>query len=101
MQFGCQQPLLLGGALHDSLKKRLRGRLTFTENVEIPKLSEDVQETLEGPLTYEECKKLLETFQNDKAPRKTDLPSNFIVTLLKVSTKRTRKVNSPSHSKGE
>jgi len=26
-----------------------------------------VQETLEGPLTYEECKKILETFQNDKA----------------------------------
>ena len=24
----------------------------FTRNVEIPKLSEDVQETLEGPLTY-------------------------------------------------
>ena len=24
---------------------------TFTRNVEIPKLSEDVQETLEGPLT--------------------------------------------------
>jgi len=41
---------------------------TFTENVESPKLSEDVQGTLEGPLTYEECKKILETFQNDKAP---------------------------------
>jgi len=27
-----------------------------------------VQETLEGPLTCEECKKILETFQNDKAP---------------------------------
>ena len=27
MQLGCQQPLLLGGALRDSPKKRLRGRL--------------------------------------------------------------------------
>ena len=27
-----------------------------------------MQGTLEGPLTYEECKKILETFQNDKAP---------------------------------
>ena len=41
---------------------------TFTDNVESPKLAEDVNETLEGPLTYQECKKLLETFQNDKAP---------------------------------
>ena len=41
---------------------------TFIDNVDSPKLSEDVQETLEGPLTYEECKKILETFQNDKAP---------------------------------
>ena len=41
---------------------------TFIDNVDSPKLSEDVQETLEGPLTYEECEKILETFQNDKAP---------------------------------
>ena len=41
---------------------------TFTDSVQSPKLSEDVQETLEGPLTYEECKKIQETFQNNKAP---------------------------------
>lgn len=41
---------------------------TFIDNVDSPKLSEDVQEILEGPLTYEECEKILETFQNDKAP---------------------------------
>ena len=41
---------------------------TFTDNVETPKLSEDVKKTLEGPLTYDECKKIQETFQNDKAP---------------------------------
>ena len=41
---------------------------TFTNSVESPMLSEDVKEALEGPLTYEECKKILETFQNDKAP---------------------------------
>ena len=42
--------------------------LTFTDNVESLKLSGDVKETLEGPLTYDECKKILETFQNVKAP---------------------------------
>jgi len=41
---------------------------TFTENVESPKLSEDAQGTLERPLMYEEAKKILKTFQNDKAP---------------------------------
>ena len=38
---------------------------TFTRNVEIPNLSADVQETLEGPLTHEEYKKILETLEND------------------------------------
>ena len=41
---------------------------TLTDNVEFPKLSEDVKEALEGPVTYDECRKILETFQNDKAP---------------------------------
>ena len=41
---------------------------TFTDNFESPKLSEDVKETLEGPLTHEECKQTIETFQNNKAP---------------------------------
>lgn len=41
---------------------------TFADIVESPKLSEDVQETWERPLSYEECKKILETFRNNKAP---------------------------------
>ena len=41
---------------------------TFTDNVESPKFSEVVKETLEGPLWYDEFKKILETFQNDTAP---------------------------------
>ena len=40
----------------------------FTQHLEIPKLSDQDRESLEGPLSYEECTKLLETFQNDKAP---------------------------------
>ena len=41
---------------------------TFADIVESPKLSEDVQETWERPLSYEECKKILETFRNNEAP---------------------------------
>ena len=38
---------------------------TFTDIVESPKLSEDVQETWERPLSYEECKKILETYLSE------------------------------------
>ena len=56
---------------------------TFTDNVESPKLSEDVQETLEGPLTYEECKKVLGTFQNNKAPREDGFTVELYTYLIK------------------
>ena len=38
---------------------------TLTDNFGSPKLSEEAQETFEGPLKYKECKKILETFQKD------------------------------------
>ena len=41
---------------------------SFTQNLEIPKLSDEDRDNLEGLLTYDECKKVLETFQNDEAP---------------------------------
>ena len=40
----------------------------FTESMEIPKLDVAERDALEGPLTYEECKKSLETFENGKSP---------------------------------
>ena len=40
----------------------------FTENMEIPKLDDAERDALEGPLTYEECKKSLETFENENSP---------------------------------
>ena len=40
---------------------------SFTLNLKIPKLSDEDRDNLEGPLTYDECKKVLETFQTDKA----------------------------------
>ena len=41
---------------------------TFTESMEIPKLDDAERDALEGPLSYEECKKSLETFENEKSP---------------------------------
>ena len=40
----------------------------FTQHLQIPKLSDDDRDNLEGPLSYDECKNVLESFQNDKAP---------------------------------
>ena len=40
----------------------------FTESMEISKLDDDERDVLDGPLTYEECKKSLETFENGKSP---------------------------------
>ena len=34
----------------------------FTDSMEIPKLDDAERDALDGPLTYEECKKSLETF---------------------------------------
>ena len=40
----------------------------FIQHLQIPKLSDVDRDNLEGPLCYEECKNVLESFQNDKSP---------------------------------
>ena len=40
----------------------------FIQHLQIPKLSDEDRDNLEGPLSYEECKNVLESFQNDKSP---------------------------------
>ena len=49
----------------------------FTEGVQLPRLSNEERETIEGLLSFEECKKLVESFKSDKSPEKTDLLPNF------------------------
>ena len=41
---------------------------SFIQELSLPKLSDEERQELEGPLTYDECKQVLETFQNDKSP---------------------------------
>ena len=50
---------------------------TFIENLEIPKLDDKERDELDGPLTYEECKKSLEAFQNGKSPGVDGLTVEF------------------------
>ena len=40
----------------------------FTKSMEIRKLDDAERDALEGPLTYKECKKSLEKFENGKSP---------------------------------
>ena len=66
----------------------------FVQNLQLPKLSDDERDKLEGPLKFDECKKVLETFQNDKSPGKDgfftaefyqlffDLPENDLIASL-------------------
>jgi len=54
----------------------------FIQNLEIPKLSDDERDSLESPLTFRECKKVLETFQNDKTPREDGFTAEFYIFFL-------------------
>jgi len=40
---------------------------SFIQELRLPKLSDEERDELEGLLTYDECKQVLETFQNDKS----------------------------------
>ena len=54
----------------------------FIKDLKITRLSKDARETCEGLLTFEECKKSLETFQNENLREKTDLQLNFTYSFL-------------------
>ena len=50
---------------------------SFTLNLKIPRISDEDRANLEGPLTYDECKKVIETFQADKAPGEDGFTAEF------------------------
>ena len=49
----------------------------FTRKEEIPKLDNEEKEHLEDPFTLEECKKVLETFKDNKSPGEDGLTAEF------------------------
>ena len=49
----------------------------FTQNLNIPKLSDDQQSYCEGDLTYQECLKALNSFKNNKSPGNDGLTAEF------------------------
>ena len=60
-----------------------------------------MQETLEGPLTYEECKKILETFQNDKAPGEDGFTVEFYTYFFELLGVGLIASFNEAHEKGE
>jgi len=50
----------------------------YIQDLSLPRLSDEERDNMEGLLTYEECKKVLETFQNDRFPGE----DGFTVVLL-------------------
>lgn len=50
---------------------------SFVQNLQLPKLSDDERDSLDGPLRFDECKKVLETFQSDKSPGEDGFTAEF------------------------
>lgn len=50
---------------------------SFLNNLGIPQLSEEQKLSCEGQITIEECKEILETFENNKSPGNDGIPSEF------------------------
>ena len=49
----------------------------FIQHLQIPKLSDEDRDNLEGPLCYEECKNVLESLQKDKSPGEDGFTMEF------------------------
>lgn len=50
---------------------------SFLKYLGIPLLSEEQKLSCEGQITIEECKGILETFENNKSPGNDGIPSEF------------------------
>ena len=50
---------------------------SFLKNLSITQLSEEQKLSCEGQITIEECKRILETFQNNKSPGNDGIPIEF------------------------
>lgn len=82
----------------------------YIQNLSLPRLSDEERDNMEGLLTYEECKKVLETFQNDKSPGEDGFTIEFYIFFFRISrtsshfkfsTRLTRQTSLPSLKEGE
>ena len=50
---------------------------TFLMNLDIPKLTDEQKDSCEGEIHQEECKSILDSFQNNKTPGSDGIPIEF------------------------
>ena len=68
---------------------------------ELPKLSDEDRDSLEDQLTYDECKKVLETLQNDKAPGEDGFTVEFYKYFFELIGNDLLASFNEAHMKGE
>ena len=73
----------------------------FIRNLEIPILLDEDRDNLEGQLTYDECRKALETFQNDKAPGEDGVTIEFYKYFFDLLGNDLLAGFNEAHAKGE
>ena len=73
----------------------------FVRNLEIPTLRDEERDNLEGPLTNDECRKALETFQNDKAPGEDGFTIEFYKCFFYLLGNDLLASFNEAHAKGE
>ena len=57
----------------------------YIQDLSLPRLSDEQRDKMEGFLTNEECKKVLETFQNDKSPGEDGFTVEFYRFFFRAS----------------
>jgi len=74
---------------------------SFIRDLEIPTLKDEDRDTRESPLTYDECRKALETFQNDKAPGEDGFTIEFYKYFFDLLGNDLLASFNEAHAKGE
>ena len=75
--------------------------MQFTNNLEIPQLTEDMRDKLEGPLTYEECKEASSSFSKDKSPGEDGFTAEFYINFFDILGEDLVRSLNHAYEKGE
>ena len=73
----------------------------FTQNIDIPHITEDIRAKLEGRLTYEECKKVLSSFSNGKSPGEDGFTAEFYAKFFDILGEDLVESLNSAHEKGQ
>ena len=74
----------------------------FTEDLELPQLSNEESEKLVGPITFEECRTILASFEKDKSPGEDGYTVEFYLAFFDLASHAVvfrRLVSPPPHKR--